>query len=103
MLPSGTVTFLFTDIQGSTQLLRKVPEHYPRLLRRHQELIEGAICDHAGVKVDAEGDRLFFAFSSARSALCGCVAAQDALLTERWPEDPMRVMHRVFAAIGVAP
>jgi len=81
----GTVTFLFTDIEGSTQLLRELQDAYIELLERHRELLTSIVSDHRGVKIDAEGDSLFFSFPSARSALAASIAGQTALDAESWP------------------
>ena len=84
-LPGGTLTFLFTDIAGSTKLLRELPEEYPILLERHQSLLRTIVSENGGVLVDSQGDGLFFSFPSARSALAACVAGQVVLAAERWP------------------
>ena len=60
-LPGGTVTFLFTDIEGSTRLLRRIGDRYAGVLERHRELLRGAMASHGGAEVDCEGDGLFFA------------------------------------------
>lgn len=84
-LPGGTVTFVFTDIEGSTQLLRRIGGRYAGVLERHRELLRGAVANQGGVEVGAEGDGLFFAFAGAKSAIAACIAGQQALLTESWP------------------
>lgn len=86
-LPGGTVTFLFTDIEGSTRLLRRIGDRYAGVLERHRELLRGAVASHGGAEVDCEGDGLFFAFGGAKSAVAACIAGQRALLTEPWPSD----------------
>ncbi len=86
-LPGGTVTFVFTDIEGSTRLLRRIGGRYGGVLERHRELLRGAVASQGGVEVDCEGDGLFFAFAGAKSAIAACVAGQRALLTEPWPSD----------------
>jgi predicted ATPase/class 3 adenylate cyclase len=86
-LPGGTVTFLFTDIEGSTRLLRRIGDRYAGVLERHRELLRGAVASHGGVEVDCEGDGLFFAFGGAKSAIAACITGQRALLTEPWPCD----------------
>ena len=68
-LPTGTVTLLFTDIEGSTRLLRRVGEAYAGLLSQHRSLLEGAFLAHRGVVVDREGDAFFVAFASAKDAV----------------------------------
>ena len=84
-LPGGTVTFVFTDIEGSTRLLRRIGGRYAGVLERHRELLRGAVANQGGVEVDAEGDGLFFAFAVAKSAIAACIAGQRALVTEPWP------------------
>jgi predicted ATPase/class 3 adenylate cyclase len=86
-LPGGTVTFVFTDIEGSTRLLRRIGGRYAGVLERHRDLLRGAVASHGGVEVDCEGDGLFFAFAGAKSAIAACVTGQRALLTEPWPSD----------------
>jgi DNA-binding SARP family transcriptional activator/class 3 adenylate cyclase/energy-coupling factor transporter ATP-binding protein EcfA2 len=83
--PSGTVTFLFTDIEGSTRLFRQLGHGYVDLLERHRRLVRAAVATAGGVEVNSEGDGLFFAFSSAAAALAASVAAQQALVAEEWP------------------
>lgn len=85
--PGGTVTFVFTDIEGSTRLLRRIGDRYAGVLERHRELLRGAVASQGGVEVDSEGDGLFFAFAGAKSAVAACIAGQRALLTEPWPSD----------------
>jgi DNA-binding SARP family transcriptional activator/WD40 repeat protein/energy-coupling factor transporter ATP-binding protein EcfA2 len=83
-LPSGVVTFLFTDIEGSTRLFR-LGHSYVELLERHRGLVRAAVATAGGVEVNSEGDGLFFAFASARAAMGASVAAQRAILAEQWP------------------
>ena len=62
-LPAGTVTFLFTDVEGSTRLLRELgAERYGEALAQHRRLIREACAAHDGVEVDTQGDAFFFAF-----------------------------------------
>jgi class 3 adenylate cyclase len=84
--PRGTVTFLFTDIEGSTRILRAVgQERYKELLARHQELIRTAIAAHRGHEVDTQGDAFFVAFDRPHDAVGASVDAQRALADEPWP------------------
>jgi len=83
-LPTGSVTFLFTDIAGSTRMFRELGDGYPAILRRHNELLRAAVAAHSGVEIKTEGDALFCAFTDAASALRACVAGQVALATEPW-------------------
>jgi len=84
--PHGTVTFLFTDIEGSTRILGTVgPERYTEALDRHQELIRTAIAAHRGHEVDSQGDAFFVAFERPRDAVGAAIDAQRALADQRWP------------------
>src|SRR5215472_13215768 len=79
-LPSGTVTFLFTDVQGSTRLLERLgQEAYADALARHRDIIRAAVVAHHGVEVDTEGDAMFVAFGRASDALDAAAEAQAAL------------------------
>lgn len=86
-LPSGTVTFLFSDIEGSTRLAQEHPSAWPALLRRHQELMRAAFVAHGGVEVGTEGDSFFAGFASAAGAVAAAVDVQRALAAEPWPAD----------------
>jgi class 3 adenylate cyclase/DNA-binding CsgD family transcriptional regulator len=92
-LPSGTVTFLFSDIEGSTRLLKALGrERYGELLTEHNALLRAAFADHAGLEIDRQGDAFFAVFRSAGSAVAAAVAAQRALVAHAWPdEDEVRV------------
>jgi predicted ATPase/class 3 adenylate cyclase len=79
VLPSGTVTLLFTDIEGSTRLLEEVGEGYTELLGAHRRTLRDAFARHAGVEFGAEGDALFAAFASAADAVAAAADAQRAL------------------------
>lgn len=78
-LPSGTVTFLFTDIEGSTRLLHELGDAYADALAEHRRILREAFERHGGVEVDTQGDALFVAFSRARDALAAASEAQRAL------------------------
>src|SRR5215475_11108360 len=86
-LPTGTVTFLFTDIEGSTRLWETVPEAMDEALERHNRLLTGVIEENGGVVVTArgEGDSIFAVFPSAVSAVEAAGACQLRLGTEDWP------------------
>jgi len=86
-LPSGIVTFAFTDIQGSTRLLRRLGDRYSDLLDRHLELMAGAWDAHGGHVIDTAGDGVFVAFQDADAAVNACADAQRRLCTEPWPPD----------------
>jgi class 3 adenylate cyclase len=78
-LPTGTVSFVFTDTEGSTRLLQQLGETYRRLLDDHHRIIRGAIEDAGGVRVSTEGDGVFGAFASPRGAVAAAAAAQLTL------------------------
>src|SRR5688572_9510056 len=79
-LPTGTVTFLFTDVEGSTRLLHALgAERYAAALADHRRLIREACASEGGVEVDTQGDAFFFAFPSAPGALAAATALTDAL------------------------
>jgi hypothetical protein len=84
--PSGTVTFLFTDIEGSTVLLRQVRDAYADLLAAHGRILREAFEAAGGQEIDTQGDSFFVAFSSPRDAVHAAVAAQRSLAEEAWPE-----------------
>lgn len=90
--PTGTVTFVFTDIEGSTALLDRLGEGYGDVLFAHHELLRGAWDAEGGVEVSTEGDAFFVAFSSASRAVAATAAAQAALAKHVWPHgQPLRV------------
>ncbi len=79
-LPTGTVTFLFTDVEGSTSLLHELgAEVYAEALAEHRRVIRKACAAHGGVEVDTQGDAFFFAFPSAYEAVAAAQAITDAL------------------------
>jgi predicted ATPase/class 3 adenylate cyclase len=79
-LPTGTVTFVFTDVEGSTNLLHKLgPAGYADVLDTHRRLIRAACARHAGAEVDTQGDAFFFAFATAPAALSAAVEMTRAL------------------------
>jgi predicted ATPase/class 3 adenylate cyclase len=86
-LPTGTVTFLFTDIEGSTTLLQRLGDHrYAEVLAEHQRLLRDAFAEGHGQVVDTQGDAFLVAFHRARDAVATAVAAQQALAKHRWPD-----------------
>jgi DNA-binding NarL/FixJ family response regulator/class 3 adenylate cyclase len=85
-LPSGTVTFLFTDIEHSTQLVRRLRERYGEVLADHQRLLRSAFEDAGGHEIDTQGDSFFFAFGKPKDAVLAAVAAQRALQSHAWPD-----------------
>jgi len=79
-LPTGTVTFLFTDVEGSTKLLHELgPDAYGAALAEHRRIVRNAIAANGGVEVDTQGDAFFVAFPTANEALAAATAARDAL------------------------
>ncbi len=85
-LPSGTVTFLFTDIEGSTPLIQRHPEAMKDALARHGAVLQGAIGSHRGHVFQVLGDGFCAAFEEPGDALAAALAAQRALHQERWGE-----------------
>jgi class 3 adenylate cyclase/streptogramin lyase len=85
-LPQGTVTFLFTDIEGSTRLLAQLGERYGETLDVHRGILRKAVEDRGGREVDTQGDSFFFAFARANAALGAAVVAQRALAEHQWPD-----------------
>ena len=100
-LPSGAVTFLFSDIEGSTRLVKELRERYGDVLGEHQRLLRAAFEAHGGYEVDTQGDSFFIAFSSARDALLAAVEGQLALLAHPWP-DGVRIKVRMGVHTGQA-
>jgi predicted ATPase/class 3 adenylate cyclase len=85
-LPSGTVTFLFSDVEGSTRLLTRLRGGYAEVLAEHQRLLRAAFDEHHGREVHTEGDAFFVAFARAGDAIAAAVSAQRALAARRWSE-----------------
>src|SRR3954453_17953286 len=92
-LPSGTVTFLFSDMEGSTRLLKQLGrDRYGELLAAHNALLREAFTGNGGIEIDRQGDAFFFVFRSAGTAVAAAAAAQRAMLAHTWPDDtPVRV------------
>src|SRR5258708_36814184 len=86
-LPAGTITLLFTDIEGSTRLLQEVGPHYANILAEHRRLVRAALDAHGGQEVDTQGEAFFAAFARASDALAAAIQAQRALAAQRWPRD----------------
>src|ERR671930_525778 len=100
-LPSGTVTFLFTDIEGSTPRWDHHPGAMPGPLTRHDALVRAAIREHGGHVVKTMGDAFHAAFARAPDAVAAAVDAQRRLQAEPWGEvGPLRV--RMALHTGVA-
>jgi predicted ATPase/class 3 adenylate cyclase len=90
-LPSGTVTFLFTDIEGSTKLSQQYPDAMPALLARHHEILNQAIKPHHGFVFQTAGDSSSVAFHNASDALRAALDAQRLLHNESWSPIPIKV------------
>jgi class 3 adenylate cyclase len=78
-LPAGTVTFLFTDIEGSTRLLTGLGDGYADALEEHRRTLREVFAEHDGVEVDTQGDAFFVAFARASDAALAALAGQAAL------------------------
>ncbi len=86
-LPTGTVTFLFTDIEGSTRLLKSLGrDRYGELLSTHNKLLRTAFTEGGGIEIDTKGDSFFVVFGSAGAGVAAAGAAQAALAEHDWPE-----------------
>jgi len=83
--PSGAVTFLFSDIEGSTRLVKALRERYARVLAEHRQLVRAAIADHGGHEVDTQGDAFFAVFGQAKQAVLGALEVQRPLAAHDWP------------------
>lgn len=86
-LPDGTVTMLFTDIEGSTPLLARLGHHYPELLSMHRRLVRSAVAAHRGREMGTEGDSFFVVFARAGDAAAAAVRIQQDLHAAHWPQD----------------
>ena len=84
-LPTGTVTFLFTDIEGSTRLTQELGDGWPPLLERHRQVARAAWSEQRGIEIGTEGDSFFVVFASAQTAVAAAVAVQRGLAAEPWP------------------
>ena len=84
-LPGGTVTFMFTDVEDSTELLKRLGDDYRDVLTSHRRIIRDAFTARDGIEIDTQGDAFFFAFPRARDAVTAAVEAQRAHATEAWP------------------
>jgi DNA-binding NarL/FixJ family response regulator/class 3 adenylate cyclase len=84
--PKGTVTFLFTDLEGSTALVRKLGDDYARVLSDTRRLVREAVEQHDGYEVDCRADEFFIAFARAHDAVDAALATQRAFAEHDWPE-----------------
>jgi class 3 adenylate cyclase len=85
-LPSGTVTFVFSDIEGSTSLVKRFGDGYGELLTTHRRLVRETFAGYGGIEIDTQGDAFFFAFARARDAVAAAVDVQRAHAEHDWPE-----------------
>jgi class 3 adenylate cyclase len=99
-LPSGILTFVFTDVEGSTRLLRQLGDGYGSLMAEHRHLLREAFSKRGGHEVDAQGDSFFVAFTRPRDAVLAAVAAQRSLLVHPWP---LGVVLRVRIGVHTGP
>jgi DNA-binding NarL/FixJ family response regulator/class 3 adenylate cyclase len=91
-LPTGTVTFLFSDVEGSTELLRRLRDGYAEVMADHERLLRSAFLDSGGHEINTQGDSFFVAFRKPKDAVGAAVKAQRALARHPWPEETeMRV------------
>jgi predicted ATPase/class 3 adenylate cyclase len=101
-LPTGTVTFLFTDIEGSTRLLQDLGDGYHAVRDRYAEIVRGALAEGGGVEVSTEGDSFFAAFPTPAGAVGAAVAAQRGLAGGDWPQgEPLRVRMGIHTGDGI--
>jgi len=84
--PSGTVTFLFSDIEGSTQLLHRIGEKYAQALEEQRAIMRAAFQQFEGYEIDTAGDGFFVAFSRAQDGVFAAIQAQRQLAVHEWPE-----------------
>ena len=91
-LPTGTVTFLFTDVEGSTELVGRLGDAYSAAMADHRRILREAVAASNGQEVDARGDEFFAAFQRTRDAVTAALAGQRDLAAHEWPGDtPLRV------------
>ena len=86
-LPAGTVTFLFTDVEGSTRMHQRLGEAYAPLLDRHLALLRESVERHHGTVVNTMGDGVFAAFADPADAIAACLTGQRAISAEPWPHE----------------
>src|SRR5512134_188547 len=90
-LPSGTVTFLFTDIEGSTKLAQEHPDRWESLRERHHAILQSAMDAHNGYVFQIIGDAFCVAFHTATDALNAALESQRALHNAMWSPAPIKV------------
>ena len=103
-LPSGTVTFVFTDIEGSTALLKRLEGVTQELIAAHRQIVRDVFELHSGVEIDTQGDAFFFAFARARDAVAAAAEVQKEHAKHPWPSgETVRVrmgLHTGEPAVG---
>ena len=91
-LPTGTITFMFTDVEGSTGLVGKLGDAYGDVMSEHRTLLRNAVAGSNGHEIDSRGDEFFAVFQRTRDAVSAAVAAQRDLAAHEWPPGcPVRV------------
>ncbi|MDP9342731.1 MAG: adenylate/guanylate cyclase domain-containing protein [Actinomycetota bacterium] len=101
-LPTGTVTFLFTDIEGSTRLLQELADRYAAVRDQHAAIVRRAVAANGGVEVSTQGDSFFLAFRNPGGAIEAAVAVQRDLAAHDWSSgSPVRVRMGVHTGEGV--
>jgi DNA-binding NarL/FixJ family response regulator/class 3 adenylate cyclase len=86
-LPTGTVTFVFTDIEGSTRLVRELGDAYVSVIADHRRLVRTALDEHGGFEIDCRGDEFFLAFQQPAEAVATAVAIQESHDAQAWPDE----------------
>jgi DNA-binding NarL/FixJ family response regulator/class 3 adenylate cyclase len=86
-LPTGTVTLLCTDIEGSTELVGRLGGDYARLLEDHRKVVRDAVVAAGGMEIDCRGDEMLLVFTDAGAAVRGAIGAQRALAVHPWPDE----------------
>jgi class 3 adenylate cyclase len=103
-LPVGTVTFVFSDIEGSTDLMKRLGTSYADLIADHRRIVRDTFERHQGIEIDTQGDSFFFVFARARDAVAAAVELQRAHAEHEWPEgETVRVrmgLHTGEPAVG---
>ncbi len=102
-LATQTLTFLFTDIEGSTAMLRRLGETYTEVLTAHHELIRTCLARHDGMEIATQGDGFFAAFSSPRACVAAVIEMQRVFISYPWPAgEEVRVRMGVHSGEAVA-
>src|SRR6185503_396657 len=83
----GTVTFVFTDIEGSTRLVQQFKDSWPEVRSQHRRIVRSAFEAHGGDEVDTQGDSFFYVFGRARDAALAAADATRGLAAHEWPAD----------------